>query len=367
MANPVPPSSGDARVCAAVTLGWEVAQLFHSPVHVGPAENPGRTGRLPGRSDFSAATQSKWLAEQIGATSADLLVSQPQELYDALSTVLVNLDKTERDRDSTLDSIFDLHCQLLETLTVADFRLGEAYGLGRALAETALVPAAAADDEAEARFRELLGAGRVGTIKDWLIELKTMLPDHAAYAVTSALDDWSHWVSGQPASADWKGAKTAMRAQGYIWRELISGEKAAQDMLSAAGYLAAARQIARRAVRQTWWIIATIALAAVGVILTMVFLTGIPPTARLLAALAWVGATLGAALKAAGSLLGTAAKGAEGWLWQTELDESIATVATKMPPPAQHHRITGSSVGQMSRSTGLTARLTRATRTPGAT
>lgn len=356
MANPVPPSSGEARVCAAVTLGWEVAQLFHSPVHLGPVEDPGRTDRLPGRSDFSAATQSKWLAEQIGATSADLLVSQPQELHDALSAVLVNLDKTRRDRDATLDSVFELHCRLLEALTVVDFRLGEAYGLGRALAETALVPVAAADDEAEAKFRELLGAGRVGTIKDWLIELKTMLPDHAAYAVSSALDDWSHWVSGQPASADWKSAMTAMRSQGYIWRELISGEKAAQDILSVAGYLAAARQIARRAIMQTWWIITVTVLAAVGVVLTMVFLTGIPPTTRLLAALAWVGATFGAALKAFGSLLGTAAKGAEGWLWQTELDESVATAATKMPPPARHRRVIGSSVGQMSRSTGLAAR-----------
>jgi hypothetical protein len=367
MANPVPPSSGDARVCAAVTLGWEVAQLFHSPVHTGPVENPGRTDRLPGRSDFSAATQSKWLAEQIGATAADLLVSEPQEVRDAHRALLVNLDKTERDRNATLDSIFQLHCQLLEALTVADFRLGEAYGLGRALAETALVPAGAADDEAESQFRELLGAGRVGTIKDWLIELKTMLPDHAAYAVSSALDDWSRWVGEQAASADWKSAKTAMRSQGYIWRELISGEKAAQDTLSVAGYLAAARQIARRAIRQTWWIITITLLAAVGVVLTMVFLTGIPPTARLLAALAWVGATFGAALKAFGSLLGTAARGAEGWLWQTELDESVATAATTMPPPARHHRVTGSSVGQMSRSAGLMARLGRATGTPGAT
>lgn len=353
MARPVPPSSGDERVCAAVSLGWQVAQLYHSPVHTGPAQDPDRTERLPGRSDFSAAVRSKWLGEQIGMTAADLLSHRPPELHQALSTVLANLDNADRSRDATLDSIFTLHCRLLEALSVADFRLGEAYGLGRALAETALVPATADDDEAEARFRELLGTGRLGTIKDWLTELKTMLPDHAAYAVSSALDDWSRWVNGQHADGDWQGARTAMRAQGYLWRELITGEKAGTDMLSLAGYLDAAREIAKRALTATRWLILITLLAAAGVVIAMIFLHSIPATARLLAALAWVGATLLAALKASGALLASAAKGAEGWLWQTELDESVATAATRMPPPAKHHRVTGPTVGQMTRSSGL--------------
>jgi len=351
MANPVPPSSGDVRVCSAVSLGWQVAQLYHSPVRTGPVLDPDRTERLPGRSDFSAAARSKWLGEQIGATAADLLPAQPAGLHAALTAVLANLEDTDRSRDATLDSVFTLHCRLLEALSIADFRLGEAYGLGRALAETALVPVAAGDDEAEATFRELLGTGRVGTIKDWLTELKTMLPDHAAYAVSTALDDWSSWVAGPHAPGDWPGAKTAMRAQGYIWRELITGEKAGTDLLSLAGYLDAARQIARRAVTATRWLILATLVAAAGVVIAMIFLEGIPPTARLLAALAWLGATLLAALKASGALLASAAKGAEGWLWQTELDESVATAATRMPPPARHHRVTGSSVGQMSRVT----------------
>ena len=81
----------------------------------------------------------------------------------------------------------------------------------------------------------------------------------------------------------------------------------------------------------------------------MFLLHSIPPTARLIAALAWIGGTLLAALKASGALIGSTIKGAEGWLWQTELDESVVQAATRLPA-ARHHRITGSSVGAMTLS-----------------
>ena len=56
------------------------------------------------------------------------------------------LDAADRERETTLNAIFTLHCRLLEALYVTDFRLGKAYGLGRALAETSLVPARADGD-----------------------------------------------------------------------------------------------------------------------------------------------------------------------------------------------------------------------------
>ena len=348
----MPPASGNARVCAAVSLGWEMAKLYHSPVHTGPAADPARGARLPGISGFPHATQSKWLAEQIDATVTSLLPMTPGAVSDALNLVLGLLGDGQRHRDATLEAVFTLHCRLLESLTVADFRLGKAYGLGRALAETTLVPAAAAADDLAEAFAELLAAGRVATIKDWLVELKTMLPDHAAYAVSAGLTDWQQWVAGAAAGTDWRGAQLEMRVQGQLWRGLITGEKAAADMLNLSGYLAAARQIAKRAIIAARWPILIVVLATAGVIVTVLTLHSVSPTARLVTGLAWVGATLAAAFKASGSLLGSAVKGAEGWLWQTELDESVATVATRMPPPARHRRVTGAEVGTMTFSTG---------------
>jgi hypothetical protein len=352
MTGPVLPASGNARICAAVSLGWQVAKLYHSPVHQGAAADPRRSPRLPGRSGFPDATQSKWLAEQIDATVTALLPMPPSAVMDALGQVIGLLGDTGRRRDATLDAVFTLHCRLLESLTVADFRLGKAYGLGRALAETTLVPAAAAAGDLAGAFRELLSVGRVATIKDWLVELKTMLPDHAAYAVSAGLTDWQQWVKAPRSADDWHGAQLEMRVQGQLWRGLITGEKAASDMLNLSGYLVAARQIAKRAIIAARWPILIAVLAAAGVIVAVLTLHSVSPTARLVASLAWLGGTLAAAFKASGSLLGSAVKDAEGWLWQTELDESVATVATRMPPPAAHRRLTGAQVGTMTFSPG---------------
>jgi hypothetical protein len=337
------PCSGDARVCAAVALGWQVTTLYHSPPPRGPVGDPVRGDRLPGRSGFTPATQSKWLGEQIAAGAADLLAVPPPLLIEALAGLAVRLEKDDPDRSATLDAVFAVHCRLLEALTVADFPLGKAYGLGRALAETALVPAGAARGQAAKKFQELLDPGRLTTIKNWLVALKTMLPDHTAYAASRGLDEWQRWASEPRMAADWDDARANMRIQGYLWRELLTGEKAGKDMLNASGYLAAAFQVARRA----WWLFLAMAVIAVGVVLIVLLVPGLSATVRLAVTLAWVGATLAAGLKAAAPLIGSAVEGAEGWLWQTELDESIATAATKMPPREKHHRVTGPAVGEM--------------------
>ena len=143
MADAVLYPSGEDRVCAAVALGWQVAVLYHSPVHRGPVADPPRAARLPGYSGFSPATHARWLGEQIAATAGRLVTDSPQALTEALSGALAWLDAADREREATLNAIFTLHCRLLEALNVTDFRLGKAYGLGRALAETSLVPAGA--------------------------------------------------------------------------------------------------------------------------------------------------------------------------------------------------------------------------------
>ena len=52
------------------------------------------------------------------------------------------------DRDAIRKAILNLHVALLIQLTAADYRLGKAYGLGRALADTC---ASAHGDETERR------------------------------------------------------------------------------------------------------------------------------------------------------------------------------------------------------------------------
>ena len=349
MAGAAVPRSESWGVCAAVALGWQVAQLFHAPVHRGPAADPPRGDHLPGRAEFPGASQSTWLGEQIQSQAQALLQQPARVVREALSDVRALLADPGRDREATLDAIFALHCRLLEALTVEDFRLGKAYGLGRAMAETAMLPADATTDELrEQQFRSVLDAGRLITIKDWLADLKTLLPDHTAYAVSRSLHDWHEWVAGNPAAGDWGPARSAIRVQGRIWRELLTGEKAARDILSLADYFAAGRRAAAGVLMRFWWLIAAAILLIAGVIFAGSYLHNVPPLVRLAGDVAWLAGAAAIWLRGAGTFLGSGVTRAEGWLWQTELDGSVAVAATRLPAGVKRSTVSGRSMGELS-------------------
>ena len=347
-------------ISRAVALGWQVAQLFHSPVHQGPATDPPRGNHLPGRSEFPGASQSTWLGEQIQSQLEQLLADPPPVLMEAMSEVLAALTDPGRRRDATLDAIFTLHCRILEALTVADFVLGKAYGLGRAIAETALRPAGAMTEEERAdQFRCVFEAGRLITVKDWLADLKTLLPDHTAYAVSRGLHDWQRWVAGDRQVGDWAAARATIRVQGRIWRELLTGEKAARDILSLSDYLAAGRRGAVEMIRRFWWLIAATAVLTAGVIYAGAYLHGLPDLVRVVGSLAWLAGAASLFAKGSSVVLGPGVTQAEGWLWQTELDGSVAVAATRLPPGATKSAAGGASVGELAPDPDRTAQLQR--------
>ena len=75
------------------------------------------------------------------------------------------------------------------TLTAADFRLGKAYGLGRALAETTLVT----DAKNPQTFERVFARYRLANLLSWLADLKSVFPPHAAEAVRGSLQAWAAW------------------------------------------------------------------------------------------------------------------------------------------------------------------------------
>lgn len=341
-------SEAHSPICRAVALGWQVAQLFHAPVHRGPARDPERGGHLPGRSEFPGASQSAWLGEQIQSQITGLLARPPQVLSEAMSDVLAALTDPCRTRDATLDAVFTLHCRLLEALTVADFLLGKAYGLGRAIAETVILPAGAATSgPRERQFRSVFEAGRLITVNDWLADLKSLLPGHTAYAVSRGLQDWQQWVAGRPAGDDWNAARAAIRVQGRIWRELLTGEKAARDILSLADYLAAGKRGASQVMRRFWWAVAATAVLAGAIIYAGTYLSAIPDLIRVAGGIAWLAGAAGLFTRGGAAVLGQRFTQAEGWLWQSELDGSVAAAATYLPPGARKSGAGGVSVGEL--------------------
>jgi hypothetical protein len=349
MVSVAAPSSTDKDVCAALALGWQVAQLFHSPVSEGPVVDPNVGDHLPGRSLFPDATKSKWLGEQIQSQVTTLLRPTPPAVMEALADVLAALDDPDRQRETTLEVVFRLHCRLLEALTVADYRLGKSYGLGRAMAETALMPAGATTNaQAKQSLQRLLARGRLITVMDWLADLKTLLPDHTAYAVSRSLHDWDQWVSQPRPDEEWATARSAIQVQGRIWRQLLTGEKAATDILKLSDYHAAALRVARRVVTRFWWFIGAATILIAAVILVGTYLHNIPPSVRLIGGIAWLAGAFGITLKGTGALLGIGFKDIEGWLWSIELDGSIAIAATSLPEGAKPSQVSGDSLGELS-------------------
>src|SRR4029453_13512495 len=74
-------------------------------------------------------------------------------------------------------------------LTAADFRLGKAYGLGRALAQTALLP----DAKHPETFQQTFARFRLDNLLGWLADLRSAFPPHAAEAVSGSLQAWAAW------------------------------------------------------------------------------------------------------------------------------------------------------------------------------
>ena len=82
-------------ISRAVALGWQVAQLFHSPVHQGPAADPPRGTHLPGRSEFPGASQSTWLGEQI-QSQLEQLLADPPPVLNSLAEAFAHIRKTAK-------------------------------------------------------------------------------------------------------------------------------------------------------------------------------------------------------------------------------------------------------------------------------
>jgi hypothetical protein len=252
-----------------------------------------------------------------------------------------------------------IHTELLEGLTVADFRLGKSYGLGRALAETVLIPCAVGSGRSVAGFATesdkekgkafmdaLLGeleGGRVYTIQAWLLDLRDWFSDCAADAVVTTLGGWSFWmirptIGDQHVPVDWDDAKQrgslerALRRQGDMWRGLLSGEKDPDDIVSANFYFAAMASVVKR--------VAGLALQFLGTTIGLLLFLGVvvaglalyisststtstgtlPAVIALLAALGVTTGSVGAAVQKAWSK-------AEGPLWAAEKTAAIANAA----------------------------------------
>jgi hypothetical protein len=337
--------SQSALVTVAFRLGWHVAELYARDLARQQPAPPAKPPEdLPGLSSLSKHERDALLADQIAVDihlltsafdAARITAADPQPLIADLN------DLTKRAAAVKL-LMLELHKQLLRQLWSADFRLGKAYGLGRALADTALLPRAADADGFEGKFER----ERVRNLVRWLGDLATTFPDHTAEAVAYSLKQWTAWAAAHPRLADGSIEASAngrneidrhLRAQGRLWRALLSGEKCADDLLGPGDFVSAAEEVVSSTAHLAWtftkkwkWVL-LVSLAALAGLLTtfFVFLTGGSKAATVIATIL---AAAGLSWKGIGTTLGKVLNRAEQPIWKRELARAAAIAATELPP-----------------------------------
>jgi hypothetical protein len=379
-------------VISAFVLGWHVAELFHTPLPRSMQRRQTRSDKLIGMGELDPLSRARLLLAQVRADMerAWRYDNSGQQAPD-LDPVQSLLQAEIRQPGQLQAAVAALHQQLLMTLTAADFRLGKAYGLGRALAETVLLP----DAKNPQTFQQVFARYRLGNLLGWLADLKSAFPPHAAEAVRGSLQTWAAWseaptlrlaLDGQrPATdaeaesqplgtaatraptarvpppartafrsrrarhprqlptrpVDWGSAADresiirALRRQGQLWQALLSGEKDGVDLLATDDYLLAADQLLGHIRRLTldllrrFWI-ATVTVAAV-LAAALVTVFTVRTASPVIAAVLTAAGAIGLSWKSAASGLGRVLAQAQRPLWESELDVNVANAVTALP------------------------------------
>lgn len=323
-----PASKGDPLVSVAFALGWQMAELYR------PARR--RRGRvtddLPGLGSLSDDERVEILADQIQAA-----VFKLDDAFKKAGLARPDLaavrDAAGHGEAPLQAAVLVLHRALLGSLTAADFRLGKAYGLGRALADTCRKPSD------KAGLHKELDGGRVANLLGWLDDLTSALPPHAAHSVARSLEEWRDWLPTAPDTAP-TDTLSALRRQGELWRALLSGEKQGAEMLDIKNYLDAARSLATqmrtllRSVVARFPVVTALILVLIGGGIALLILGGGPETVAGAGSLI---AALGLTWKGIGASLGQLVGRLEQPLWYAAIDAAVSDAINLLPDNGRDH------------------------------
>ncbi|HXL89971.1 MAG TPA: hypothetical protein VN969_13525 [Streptosporangiaceae bacterium] len=341
-------------VWLAVCLGWHLAELFDSKDLPGPPERQQAEPlppHLPGLGEMSPHEKACALAAHASAVLISLGAALETEMPEA-TDVLTALGVASHERDDVREAVLRLYLDIRNRLAGRDVAAATGFGLGRMLADTALLPAS--DDPKV--LGERFDTYRLANAFAWLGDLDARLPAHSAAAVRASLREWERWISARrgpdgsidPSMVD-EIAIRSLRRQGELWRRLLTGEQAADQLLDGRAYTeAAARLLAngrRIAFHYLWkWSWAILLASGTAAATIWAAVTYAPAgTDRLSAVLVSVAGFLGVSWAGVRATLGRALLTAENAIWEAEVIAAIGKAATITPEVAKtgRRRLTG--------------------------
>ena len=325
----------ERQVCIAFAVGWQVAELYYAPVAEASRQPHNETG-LVRVSNLGPADVERLRLEQIreGLQKLDAAANEAVPLIDA------SLARTSGVVPETRAE--ELHEAVLIDLTASDFRLGKAYSIGCALATTTMVPRfPRTTKDPRPIYQEQFDPKQLQDVYGWIADLKTVLPNHAAYATSWSLQQWQWWVSRADPEEDWDQVDLTLRRQGQQWRALLSGERQPKDLLTAMSYVDAAKGLSARLGRTIGAFVSRYKGFVFGSLLLLGALVGglsYWASQGENAKATWAGITAVVGLiggwRGVSGTLGRSLGTAEEPLWDAELDGVIAQRVVLLPPGA---------------------------------
>ena len=321
-----------SETCTAVALGWQMAELFHANhgEKVSPREPTPDYTELPGVGGLPEQEKQTLRLEQL-SHGLGVLVGKTKDTK--LKLMYEQVRAAAQEGGVPNDDPAKLHVELLTTLTVANFRLGKAYSLGRALFEVSREPSPTDTVEYPQSLEYRLGEKNLSKLIAWCIDLKSVLPDHAGQAVADSLERWQSWARQAPwMLVEHTDFARRLRRQGERWRAILTEEKDARDLLTIATYIGAGEELVADAaevsvsfIKRFWALLALVVVLLAG---GLVAIIGFGGGGGVIGGLASMATALGISWKTASPTLSKLSSQLSTPLWEAELDAAIANAVT---------------------------------------
>jgi hypothetical protein len=325
--------AGDGGTAAAIALGWHVAAIANDNVASTAAAAGGAAAA--GLAVLTEAQAVAYCVKHVEVACAKLqkLVEAAKiegtDLAFPVDAVRECLEATPADR---ADKAADMDAKALAILGAVDFRLGKGYGVGRSLMRLATPPAGDLEHH--------LGMTQVAPLAAALDDLTTALPAHAGHAVRASIEEWALTVEDPGDEQSDEKLRPLLSRQAVVWQTVLTGEKAAHEMLEIDDYLDAAQRLSERVrsvvrsfLARFWRLVALIVLLFAGGVALLVTNDG---GAAAVAGAGGILASLGLSWRAVGTSLGRIVSKVEQPLWGAEIDVAVTRAITLIKPNKGH-------------------------------
>ncbi|MCG5455892.1 hypothetical protein PSH03_000775 [Micromonospora sp. PSH03] len=300
----------DERACivTALRLGWWMADAYHHGQHAEPRAFVEARPAVPPAKLSNLTEMSVHRRMRMYLDGVDVALAQIADLTrhtgpvpdtSAARALLPDLGQPDpADPVPLLLALDDLNVEVLRWAMAANHRVGLAYRLGRSVADTVRA------GDVTQLLRQF--GGRQVQISRWLDELASVLPPYSAAVVRRSLAAWANAVDsaghGDPTEPTPATLSRALRGQGDLWRDVLTGGLHPRDLLDEEDYAVIARNLIirdRRLVAQAargifWPVLVPLLLVLFAVVGVSAAAAAGSPTTRATVALVGLGAGLAA-------------------------------------------------------------------------